>query len=244
MIFHKKCLLLCQSNNKRLSTNAFTIGESSIEFFKGALIGDFDVPDTIPGLIGQISASFVPVAADVRDYFANVFVNQDTKAAIWNVAGFSSDFLIGAGISVDALKAVPKVGKFVSKFSKNAAMVLDALRNVIRRLPGSNKLVPAIAGAIPSSAYDDIYYSVKNGDRLTKEGYEVFEQVCKEGGKNISKTTKFIVQNSDLASDIAKISESALDEMITIVGEKTARKFVKHSNHFARDKRTENEIKS
>ena len=32
--------------------------------------------------------------------------------------------------------------------------------------------------------------------------------------------------------------------MITIVGEKTARKFVKHSNHFARDKRVENRIKS
>ncbi|MDD6826014.1 MAG: hypothetical protein PUE12_07885, partial [Oscillospiraceae bacterium] len=183
-----------------------TIGESSVEFFKGALIGDFDVPDTIPGLIGQISASFVPVAADVRDYFANVFVNQDTEAAIWNVAGFSSDFLIGAGLGVDALKAAPKVGKFVSKFSKNAAMVLDALRNVFRRLPGSNKLVPAVAGAIPSSAYDDIAMSIKNADEsVTKAGYDAFKEVVESSGKKLNDLIGFIPKvNGELDSKIIK----------------------------------------
>lgn len=144
--------------------------------------------------------------ADVRDYFANVFVNQDTEAAIWNVAGFSSDFLIGAGVSVDALKATPKVGKFVSKFSKNAAMVLDAIRNVFRRLPGSNKLVPAIAGAIPSSAYDDIAMSIKNADEtVTKAGYDVFKEVAESSGKKLNDLIGFIPKvNGELDSKIIK----------------------------------------
>ncbi len=78
---------------------------------------------------------------------------------------------------------------------------------------------------------------MKNGKKLIKKEYEVFEQVCKNGGKDISKATKFIAKNQDLSSELAKISESAIEEMIEVVGEKTARKFVKHSNHFARGKK-------
>ena len=37
------------------------------------------VPDTIPGLTGQIAASFVPFGAYLRDYFANILVNEDSR---------------------------------------------------------------------------------------------------------------------------------------------------------------------
>lgn len=184
----------------------YTVAESSEDVIKGALLGDFDVPDTIPGLIGQISASFVPVVADVRDYFANVFVNQNTSAAIWNVAGWSTDFLIGAGVGVDSVKIAPKVGKFVSKFSKDTAKVFDALRNVLKRFPNSNKLVPAIAGAIPSNAYDDIAMSIKDAEvSVTKSGYKAFEEVVEASGKKLNDLIGFIPKvNGELDSKIIK----------------------------------------
>lgn len=156
-------------------TNPFyydqTVKEASEDFMKGAIIGDFDIPDTVPGLIGQISASFIPVVADVRDYFANVLVNEDSKSAICNVAGWTTD-LIGAGVGVDALKAAPKLGKFATKFSNDITKVLDAIRNVIR-IPGFNKMVPQLAGAIPTSAYQNIAESIGEGScKILKSDYK------------------------------------------------------------------------
>ncbi len=160
-----------------------TIGESSLEFIKGAIIGDFDVPDTVTGLIGQISASFVPVAADVRDYFANVFVNQDSKAAIWNVFGWSMDLIPIAGVSVDGAKVISKVSKFVSKFSDDIPKVFEAISKALR-LPGFNKLTPQLAGAVPMSSLDNIAKAMAEGSiKVTKADFNQAKTIFKAANK-------------------------------------------------------------
>lgn len=183
----------------------YTIEEASVEFIKGAIVGDFDVPDTVTGLIGQISTSFVPIVADVRDYFANVFVNQDSKLAICNVAGWSTDFIVGAGVGVDALKSFPKVSKFITKFSDDVPKILEAITKVIR-LPGFNKMVPELAGAIPAGVYDDIAKSIAEGNcKVTKADYKCIETIFEASGNKIDDIIGFVPKvGNELSSKIIK----------------------------------------
>ena len=192
--------------------------------------------------MGQITGSFIPFI-DARDLIANI-KHTEFKAAIFNIIGLGLDMFTGPGGSAfDVSKAFSKLGRYVTKYSDDAPKVVQAITKSAEYFPEAEKVVPDLVKVLPAGALDDLADSVKNGSKLTKKEYEVFEQVCENSGKNISKATKFAVRNQELSSELAKISESALEEMIDIVGEKTARKFVKHSNHFARGKKAENGIK-
>jgi hypothetical protein len=173
-----------------------TAAERSEAFLKGGALGDFDTADSIEALCGQIAGSFVPFAADARDYFANVFVNLDTKAALLNLAGFFLDFVPGAGSAGDATKTFSKIGRFIGKYADDAPKVAEAIVQVSKHFPESEDVVKGIAKVLPAGAIDDVCESIKNGSKLTKKDYDKLVDVCKAAGKN--------------ADDIIQISPHAL----------------------------------
>lgn len=171
-----------------------TAAESSEAFLKGGALGDFDTADSIEALCGQIAGSFVPFAADARDYIANVFVNLDTKAALLNLGGFLLDFVPGVGASGDAAKAFPKIGRFIGKYADDAPKVAEAIIQGAKHFPESEDVVKGIAKVLPAGAIDDICDSIKNGSKLTKKDYDKLLDVCKAAGKNadeVVEATKF-----------------------------------------------------
>ena len=171
-----------------------TVAESSEAFLKGCALGDFDTADSIETLCGQIAGSFVPFAADARDYFANIFVNLDTKAALFNLGGFLLDFIPGGGSAGDAAKAFPKVGRFIGKYADDAPKVAEAIIQGSKHFPESVDAVKGIAKVLPAGAIDDVCDSIKNGSKLTKKDYDKLLDVCKVAGKNtdeVVEITKF-----------------------------------------------------
>lgn len=168
--------------------------EAAKAFAKGAVLGEFDVPDNIPALMGQISGSFVPFVADARDYLADVFVNGDTKAALWDLGGLILDLIPGGGSAGDAAKAIPKIGRFVGAHSKDASKAINAISKSAEHLPESEKIVSKVLKILPAGALDDLADSVKSGKKLTQKEYDKLLDICKASGKNtdeIVKTTKF-----------------------------------------------------
>ena len=179
-------------------TSPFTYNMTSAErgdaFLKGGLLGDFDTADSIEVLCGQIAGSFVPFAADGRDYFANVFVNLDTKSALFNLGGFLLDFVPVAGSAGDAAKAFPKIGRFIGKYADDAPKVAEAIIQGSKHFPESENVVKGIAKVLPAGAIDDVCESIKNGNKLTKKDYDKLLDVCKAAGKNtdeVVEITKF-----------------------------------------------------
>ncbi len=171
-----------------------TAAEKSEAFLRGGLLGDFETADDIETLCGQIAFSFVPFAADARDYFANVFVNLDTKAAILNLTGFILDIVPGAGSVGDAAKAFPKLSRFIGKYADDAPKVVEAIVQGAKEFPNSDEVIEGIAKILPTGVIDDVCDSVKNGSKLTKSDYNKLIEVCEAAGKNsdeVVQVTKF-----------------------------------------------------
>ena len=168
-------------------TSTFTYNMTSAErgdaFLKGGLLGDFETADSIEVLCGQIAGSFVPFAADGRDYFA-----------LFNLGGFLLDFVPVAGSAGDAAKAFPKIGRFIGKYADDAPKVAEAIIQGSKHFPESENVVKGIAKVLPAGAIDDVCESIKNGNRLTKKDYDKLLDVCKAAGKNtdeVVEITKF-----------------------------------------------------
>lgn len=128
--------------------------------------------------------------ADVRDYFANVFVNLDTWAAIFNVGGFVLDFIPAAGVAGDAAKALPKLGRFVAKYADDAPKVVEAIIRSSKLFPNADEVLPGLVKILPAGALDDIAGSIKNGDKITKADYTELQKVFETAGKNLDETVE------------------------------------------------------
>lgn len=92
----------------------------------------------------------MPFFADARDYFANVFKNQDTLAALLCLGGFLLDLATsGAGGSAtDVVKAAPKVGKFVTKYADDAPKVVEAISQVSKQISKNDEALAALIKAL------------------------------------------------------------------------------------------------
>lgn len=175
------------------------------------MLGDFDTADDIETLCGQIAFSFVPFAADARDYFANVFVNQDTGAAILNLGGFLLDFIPGAGSAGDAAKAFPKLARFISKYADDAPKVIDAIIQATKQFPNADEVIPGLIKVLPVGAMDEVVDAVKNGDKVTKADYKKLAAVLEASGKNADEALGFIAKN---ANEINFKPQNLIDELV------------------------------
>lgn len=149
-----------------------TAAEKGEAFLRGGLLGDFETADDIETLCGQIAFSFVPFVADGRDYFANIFVNLDTKAALLNLSGFLLDLVPGVGSAGDAAKAFPKLSRFIGKYADDAPKVAEAIVQGAKEFPHSDEVIKGVAKILPAGAIDDVCDSIKNGGKLTKADYK------------------------------------------------------------------------
>lgn len=156
------------------------------EFLKGVLLGDWDTADNIPQLIGQISGSLIPFVADARDYFANVFKNGDTWAALANLGGFLLDLAtLGAGGStVDVAKAAPKIEAFISKNANDAPKVIEAITQTSKQFSKGNDALSAVKHLDPKTI-DKIDEAVKSVKNITKDDYTKLVNVLKAVGKKV-----------------------------------------------------------
>lgn len=171
-----------------------TAEESAFAFLRGAFMGDFETPESIEALFGQVAVSFVPMAADARDYFANIIVNQNTEAAILNVFGFVMDFIPIAGSAEDVAKVLPKLSRFIIRYADDVPKVMEAILQVAKQFPHSDDIVLGVARILPVGAVDDICDSLKRGSKLTGNDYAKLIDICEAAGKNadeVVECTKF-----------------------------------------------------
>jgi len=208
-------------NNTSPFVYNLTLDESKEAFLKGAALGDWATADNIEILLGQITFSFVPFVADVRDYFANVFVNLDTWAAIFNVGGFVLDFIPAAGVAGDATKALPKLGRFVAKYADDAPKVVEAIIRSSKLFPNADEVLPGLVKIIPAGALDDIAGSIKNGDNITKADYTELQKVFETAGKNADETVEGMGSTVDpnKLNRIFGKTEHNLDTLLSKFGE-------------------------
>lgn len=180
--------------------------EKSEAFIRGGILGDFDTADSIEALCGQIAFSFVPFVADGRDYIANVFVNLDTKAGLINLGGFLLDLAPVAGSAADAAKAFPKLSRFIAKYADDAPKVVEAIIQAAKEFPHSDEVLAGVAKVLPAGAIDDVCDSIKNGNRITKKEYEVFEEVCKSSGRSLDDVAECILKR-DIKEKVINIAK-------------------------------------
>ena len=157
------------------------------------LLGDFDVAENTPTLLGQITGSFIPFI-DGRDFIANI-KHGDYKAAVLNVLGLALDIFTGPGDSAfDVSKTFSKLGRYVTKYSDDAPKVVQAITKSAEYFPEAEKVIPDLVKVLPAGAIDDLADSVKNGSKLTQKEYDKLIDICKASGKNtdeIVEATKF-----------------------------------------------------
>lgn len=170
----------------------YTPPEQALEFLKGAALGDFDEPDNIPQLLGQIAGSLIPFVADARDYFANVFKNLDTLAALLCLGGFLIDFVPAVGATGDLVKATSRAAKFVVKNVDNIPKIIDAVTKTSKFISKNDDALSMIAKAIPASTLDEIADSVKNVKRITKADFAKTLELLEAAGKNVGALKTFL----------------------------------------------------
>jgi len=164
-------------NNTNPYVYNLTPKEAAKAFKEGFILGDFAKSDNIETFLGQIAGSFVPFAADARDYFANIFVNLDTVSAIINVGGFILDMIPGVGSGGDAGKSLTKVGKYVFKYADDAPKVAEAISKSAKYDSEAGEFVTDLSKHLPSGTLDKISDSIKSGknlQRLNINSYKMF----------------------------------------------------------------------
>ena len=165
----------------------YTFGEQALDFIKGFLLGDWETADNVPQLLGQIAGSFVPLVADARDYFVNVFKNLDTGAALLNLGGFLLDLATsGAGGSAtDVAKAAPKLGAFISKNADDAPKVVEAISQVSKQLSKDDEVLAALIKALPNSSVDNIIKAIQKGNGISYNDFKKLTKALDEAGESI-----------------------------------------------------------
>ena len=159
--------------------------EYACEFNKGFWLGDWDTADNIPQLLGQIAGSFVPLVADARDYFVNVFKNLDTGAALLNLVGFLIDFAPAAGAAADFIKAAPKLAKFVAKHSDDAPKVIDAVVQSSKQISNGDDALAALIKALPNSSVDNIIKAIQKGNGISYNDFKKLTKALEEAGQSV-----------------------------------------------------------
>ena len=124
------------------------------------------------------------MAADARDYFANVFVNQETSSALINLSGFLLDFAPAAGVAGDAAKILPKLADFIIRYVDDAPKVLDAIIQTTKHFPGLERALPDLVHLLPVGVIDNLAKSVKNTENLTQTQYAKILNIVDAAGKN------------------------------------------------------------
>lgn len=160
--------------------------EISKEFNKGFWAGELYTAENIPQLLGQVASSFVPLFADARDYFANVFVNWDTGAALLNLFGFLIDLAPVAGAVTDAAKASPKLAKFISKNSKDAPKVVEAVTQTSKQLSRDDGALSALVKNFDAKTINNIENSVKSTKNITRANYSQSLGILEIAGKKVN----------------------------------------------------------
>jgi hypothetical protein len=156
--------------------------QNYLHYKMGLLGGDWIQDDSIPILLGQVVSSFIPYGADVRDLFANIFINCDTESAYINTAGLLLEFVpYGAGIATDSTKAATKVGRFIARNINNAPMILDGVATVVRILP--DHLIADVAKLLPASSFDNIVDALKQTD-IDKSTFDRLRALYDGAGRN------------------------------------------------------------
>lgn len=140
-------------------------------FLYGGISGDWITADNVEQLLGQVAFSFVPVVADLRDYFANVFKNRDSVMAIVNWLGAIIDISGAPGVAVDVGKTTYKLGKFVAKYADDAPKVIEAIIRSSKLFPDSEEVIPGLAKIISSDTLETLEKSIKKGYNLTRADY-------------------------------------------------------------------------
>jgi len=159
--------------------------ERAAAILRGAVYGDFEVPDDLETLLGQLAGSFIPFVADGRDYIANVFVNGNTAGALMNLGGCLMDAIPFAGGAGDAVKAVPKVAKFIIKHTDDVPLIVGAITLLTKRLPDAEKVIAKLVKKLPASSFDELALAVEGGGKLTKSEYKSLKVVFEASGRNI-----------------------------------------------------------
>ena len=171
--------------------------ESAKAWGAGVLLGDFDVAENTPTLLGQITGSFIPFI-DARDLIANI-KHTEFKAAIINIIGLGLDMFTGPGGSAfDVSKAFSKLGRYVAKYSDDAPKVVQAITKSAEYFPEAEKVIPDLVKVLPAGAIDDLADSVKSSDKITKSDYQKLSKIFEAGGKNIDDIVKISPQNLKL----------------------------------------------
>lgn len=156
-----------------------------LEFLKGAGLGDWETADNIPQLVGQIIGSLVPFIADARDYFANIFKNRDTLAALMNLGGFLADLATyGGDIATNIAKAASKLGKFISKNADDAPKVIDAITQVSKQLSKGDEALSAVVKNLDAKTLNQIEDLLKNTKNITKKDFFKYIDILKAAGRN------------------------------------------------------------
>lgn len=171
-------------------TNPFvynlTLSEEAEELNRGFWLGDWETADNLSQLAGQVLSCFVPFLADARDYFANLFKNLDTWAAILNVAGFCTDLLTyGSEYGTDVAKTAPKLTRFITKYADDTPKVIDAISQTSKAISQNDEALSILVKALPDSSLNKIADSIKNAQNITKADYLESLDILKAAGKNI-----------------------------------------------------------
>ena len=172
----------------------YTKAEEYEEFLKGVGLGAWNgTADNIPQLLGQIAGSFVPFVADARDYFANVFKNRDTFAALLNLGGFLADLATcGADIATDAAKAAPKLGMFISKNPDDASKITEAITQTSKQLSKDDGALSPLVKNFDAKTISNIEKSLKSTKNITRANYSKLLGILETAGKNVDSSKSIL----------------------------------------------------
>ena len=187
-----------------------TTWEAVDAFLYGGVTGDWTTADNVEQLLGQVAVSFVPVVADTRDYFANIFKNLDTGAALISLGGIIADLTGAAGVAVDVGKAVSKVGEFVVKYADDAPKVFDAIIQSSKFFENNDEFFPVLAKLIPAGTIDNIVDSIRNGSKMTKADHSAAQELCEAAGKNLDEIIDDMLEELDWNSIVTKKGETRI----------------------------------
>ena len=201
-------------NNTNPYVYNLTPKEAVKAFKDGFILGDFAKSDNIETFLGQIASSFVPFAADLRDYFANMFVNCNTIDSLINWGGFLIDIFPGIGTGGDTAKSFAKIGKYVYKYADDAPKVAEAISKSAKYGSEVGEFVTDLSKHLPSGTLDKISDSIKSGKKLTKADYKQLQNVFEASGKSLDINQNPLINQDKIIEGIIRIA-SKYHEILT-----------------------------
>lgn len=197
----------------------YTNAEKYDEFRKGVELGAWNgTADNIPQLIGQIVGSFVPFSG-ARDYFADIFKNQDTLAALLDLGGFLVDLATyGGDIATDIAKAASKLGKFISENANDAPKVVEAITQTSKQFSKGTDALPALVKEFDAKTIDNIADSLKSTKNITRADYSKSLNILEIAGKNVDSGKSILsTLNSVDAMRVTELANKYGSDAVSII---------------------------